>query len=67
MIFIPPERLIQSLKNAGYPQRKIAQMVGASDAQISHIVNGDVGVSLSLYMALYAVWEKVIEEATNGK
>lgn len=42
-------------------------MVGASDAQISHIVNGDVGVSLSLYMALYAVWEKVIGEATHGK
>lgn len=67
MVFMPPERIIQALKNAGYSQRKIAEMAGASDAQICHILKGDRGVSLNLYMALYALWETLIKEAGDGK
>ena len=66
MVFIPPERLIQALKNAGYSQKWIADAAGTSESQISRILNGDRGTTLSLYMALYAVWETVIGEKGNG-
>lgn len=66
MVFIPPERLIKALKNAGYSQKQIADMAGTSDTQISHILSGDRGVSLNLYMSLYALWEKMIKEVKNG-
>lgn len=66
MIFIPPERIIQALKNKGFSQKQIAEMAGANDSQISRVLNGERGVSLELYMSLYALWEKMIAEARDG-
>lgn len=67
MVFISPERIIQALKNRGYNQKQIADMSGASTAQISRILSGDRGTSLDLYMSLYALWEKLVEEARNDR
>lgn len=62
MVFVPPERLIRALKNAGFSQKRIAELSGSSESQISRILNGDRGTTLDLYMALYALWEKGIQE-----
>lgn len=62
MVFVSPGRLIQALKNAGFSQKRIAELSGSSESQISRILNGDRGTTLDLYMALYALWEKCIQE-----
>ena len=59
MVFIPPERLVRALRESGYTVEKIAQMTGASRSHIHRVMHGDKGVTLSLYMALYALWEAV--------
>ena len=48
MVFIPPERLIQALKNDGLSQKDIAMLSGTSESQISRILNGDRGTTLDL-------------------
>lgn len=66
MVFIPPERIIQALKNRGYSQRRIAELAGITPAQVSRILRGERGTALDTYIALYALWEKMIGEAKNG-
>lgn len=66
MNFIPPERLIQALKNAGLSQKRIAELSGASESQISRILSGDRCTALDLYMALYGLWETVVRGGKDG-
>lgn len=67
MVFIPPERLIQALKNDGLSQKDIAMLSGTSESQISRILNGDRGTTLDLYMALYALWEMRVKGGKDGE
>lgn len=66
MVFVPPDRIIQALKNKGFSQKQIADMAGANDSQISRVLSGERGVSLELYMSLYALWEKMVAEVKDG-
>lgn len=66
MIFIPPDRLIQALKNAGLSQKKIAELSGTSESQISRILSGDRGIGLELYMTLYGLWETIVKGDKDG-
>lgn len=65
MTFIPPDRIIRALKNAGYSQKRIAELSGASESQISRILSGDRGTALELYIALYGLWETLIKGGDN--
>lgn len=66
MIFIPPDRLIQALKNAGLSQKRIAELSGASESQISRLLSGDRNTTLELYMALYGLWETIVKGGKDG-
>ena len=66
MLYIPPDRLIQALKNAGLSQKKIADLSGTSESQISRILSGDRGIGLELYLALYGLWETVVKGDKDG-
>lgn len=66
MLYIPPDRLIQALKNAGLSQKKIADLSGTSESQISRILSGDRGIGLELYMALYGLWETIVKGDKDG-
>lgn len=66
MVFMPPERIIQALKNRGYTQRRIAELAGIDQAQVSRILRGERGTTLDTYIALYALWEQIIGEAKDA-
>jgi len=66
MLYIPPDRLIQALKNAGLSQKKIADLSGTSESQISRILSGDRGIGLELYLALYGLWEAIVKGDKDG-
>ncbi len=66
MVYIPPDRLIQALKNAGLSQKKIADLSGTSESQISRILSGDRGIGLELYMALHGLWETIVKGGKDG-
>lgn len=66
MTFIPPDRLIRALKNAGMSQKKIAMLSGASEPQISRILSGDREPSVELYFALLGLWETIAKGGKNG-
>lgn len=66
MVFIPPERIIQALKNRGYSQCRIAELAGISPAQVSRILRGERGTTLDTYVALYALWETVVKGGKDG-
>lgn len=67
MIFIPPERLVKALKESGYSIEKIARMTGASRSHINRVMRGDKGITLSLYMALFAIWETVAKGGSDDR
>lgn len=67
MVFMPPDRLIRSLKECGFTIEKIAQLTGSSRSHISRVMRGEKGITLSLYMALMAVWETVAKEGNDGR
>lgn len=67
MVFIPPERLVKALKESGYSVERIAQLTGASRSHIHRVMRGDKGITLSLYMALFALWEAVAKGGTDGE
>lgn len=67
MVFMPPDRLIKSLKECGFTIEKIAQLTGSSRSHISRVMRGEKGITLSLYMALVAIWETVAKEKNNDK
>ena len=66
MVFLPPERLIKALKESGFTVERIARMTGASRSHIHRVMHGDKGITLSLYMALYALWETVAKGESDG-
>lgn len=66
MLYIPPDRLIQALKNAGLSQKKIADLSGTSESQVSRILSGDRGIGLELYLALYGLWEAIVKGDKDG-
>jgi transcriptional regulator with XRE-family HTH domain len=66
MVFMPPERIIQALKNRGYSQRRIAELAGITPAQVSRILRGERGTTLDTYVALYALWETVVKGGKDG-
>lgn len=67
MIFVPPDRLVKALKESGYTVERIAQMTGASRSHIHRVARGDKGITLSLYMALYALWEAIAKGGNDGE
>lgn len=66
MTFIPPDRLIRALKNAGMSQKEIAMLSGASEPQISRILSGGREPSVELYFALLGLWETIARGSKNG-
>lgn len=66
MTFIPPDRLILALKNAGMSQKEIAMLSGASEPQISRILSGERDPSVELYFALFGLWETIAKGGKNG-
>lgn len=67
MTFIPPKYLILALKNAGFTQRKLAELSGTSESQICRFIRDEREMPLGVYMALFALWERVSGETQHDR
>lgn len=66
MLYVPPRRLVKGLVESGFTVERLAAMTGASVRTLYRIMAGEQDVKMSLYCAIYALWEKLVEEEKHG-